>query len=157
MFLNQGGSYARLANIADGAQQETIIGGSQQVSEGMARQLPSGSVVLSSPVTGVKHDATGVTITCSTGKSYSAKYAVIALPMNIVGRLAYDPPMPGLRDQLTQRMPMGCVIKVILCYKRAWWKDRGYSGEVISDGQPRTFLLSNGNELRYRNVPKSKN
>lgn len=136
MFLNQGGSYARLANIADGAQQETIIGGSQQVSERMAKQLPSGSVHLKSAVTKIRQDNKCVVATTEDGRVFKAKYAIIALPMNIVGRITYDPPMPAMRDQLTQRMPMGCVIKVILCYKKAWWKERGLSGEVISDGQP---------------------
>ena len=40
-------------------------------------------------------------------------------PPTLAGRIAYDPPLPGYRDQLTQRMPLGSVIKCMAIYDRA--------------------------------------
>lgn len=40
--------------------------------------------------------------------------------------------MPPIRDQLTQRMPMGCVIKTIVFYKTAWWRTKGLNGMAAS-------------------------
>jgi monoamine oxidase len=37
----------------------------------------------------------------------SAARAIIALPPTLAGRLRYRPALPGYRDQLTQRVPMG--------------------------------------------------
>ena len=39
----------------------------------------------------------------------TARRAILALSPALCGRIAYSPPLPGDRDQLTQRMPMGAV------------------------------------------------
>eukprot|EP01097_Dermamoeba_algensis_P008311 TRINITY_DN5484_c0_g1_i1.p1 TRINITY_DN5484_c0_g1~~TRINITY_DN5484_c0_g1_i1.p1 ORF type:complete len:189 (-),score=36.34 TRINITY_DN5484_c0_g1_i1:159-725(-) len=44
--------------------------------------------------------------------------------------------MPGRRDQLTQRMPGGCVIKVLILYDHCFWRSKGYSGEVLTTDGP---------------------
>jgi len=136
MFLKQGGSYERLADIEGGAQEETIIGGSQQISRRMAASLPSGSVQYDSPVISIVQNRKGVQVTTKEGKVYKAKYIVCSIPPVLASRISYTPVLPALRDQLTQRMPMGCVIKVIIVYKTAWWREHGLSGEVLSDQQP---------------------
>ena len=37
------------------------------------------------------------------------------------------------RDQLTQRMPTGCTIKVHVVYNEPFWRADGLSGEATSD------------------------
>ena len=44
------------------------------------------------------------------------------------GTLGYDPPLPGYRDQLTQRVPMGAVIKCLAFYDEPFWRAEGLSG-----------------------------
>ena len=44
----------------------------------------------------------------------------------LAGRIAYDPPMPALRDQLTQRMPAGSVIKFNIEYETPFWRADGF-------------------------------
>jgi monoamine oxidase len=44
--------------------------------------------------------------------------------------------MPEARDQLTQRVPMGATTKVIAVYARAFWRERGLSGEAVGDRGP---------------------
>ena len=41
-----------------------------------------------------------------------AKRAIVAIPPPLAARIDYHPKLPALRDQLTQRMPMGTVMKV---------------------------------------------
>jgi monoamine oxidase len=41
-----------------------------------------------------------------------------------------------MRDQLTQRVPMGSVIKVHCLYDRPFWRDHGLSGQATSDTGP---------------------
>jgi monoamine oxidase len=139
-FLRTGGGYQRLVNITDGAQQETIVGGSQQLSECMARQLTSlgGKIALSSPVIFLNQSELTGTITAETKnrQQFTAKYCICTVPTSLAARIHYDPPVAPLRDQLTQRMPMGCVIKIIVTYKNAWWREMGYSGEIVSDQEP---------------------
>jgi len=43
---------------------------------------------------------------------YEGKYAVVAMPPWLTGRITYDPPLPRQRNQVAQRTPMGAVVKV---------------------------------------------
>eukprot|EP01027_Heterolobosea_sp_BB2_P013691 GEZU01019719.1.p1 GENE.GEZU01019719.1~~GEZU01019719.1.p1 ORF type:complete len:488 (-),score=152.38 GEZU01019719.1:545-2008(-) len=148
MFLKAGGGYEPMVNIRGGAQQDTLVGGAQQLSILMAKELNDkvpGTVQLNSPVTAIKQDDNGVTVVYTKNKNphgadeqavMRAKYCIIAVPPALASRIQYTPPLPALRDQLTQRMPMGCVIKLNIVYKRPFWRETGYSGELISDVGP---------------------
>jgi monoamine oxidase len=54
--------------------------------------------------------------------------------------------MPAGRDQLTQRVPMGSVIKCVAFYNRPFWRDQGLSGEAICDRGPVTLVVDDGPE-----------
>lgn len=45
-------------------------------------------------------------------RSFGAKYALLAMPPWLTGRITYDPPLPRQRNQCAQRTPMGAVVKV---------------------------------------------
>ena len=61
---------------------------------------------------------------------------MVAIAPTLAGRIAYDPPLPGFRDQLTQRMPLGTVIKCMAIYDEPFWRADGLSGQAISDVGP---------------------
>ena len=42
-------------------------------------------------------------------------------------KITFDPPLPALRNQLIQRVPMGSCIKNNVCYVRPFWKEKGSS------------------------------
>ena len=46
------------------------------------------------------------------------------------------PGLPGRRDQLTQRMPMGSVLKCHAIYDKPFWRDDGRTGQATSDTGP---------------------
>jgi len=58
---------------------------------------------------------------------------VVAMPPATQGRIAFDPPLPGARDQLAQRAPMGSVTKVHAVYDRPFWREAGLSGQIVAD------------------------
>jgi monoamine oxidase len=138
-YLQSGGGLEKLAEIQNGAQQTRAHGGFQQVSERMAAELGS-RVRLESPVRAIRQTKTGVTITSDSG-TIEAQYAVVAVPPTLAGRIAYTPAMPSTRDQLTQRVPMGSVIKCIAIYDEPFWRREGFSGEVVYDEGPITFVF----------------
>ena len=51
--------------------------------------------------------------------------------------------MPANRDQLTQRVPMGNVIKMHVVYKTPFWRKEGWTGQVISFEGPVKVVLDN--------------
>ncbi len=44
--------------------------------------------------------------------------------------------MPAVREQLTQRVPIGSLIKTIAVYDTPFWRARGFNGQVTSDQGP---------------------
>jgi monoamine oxidase len=70
------------------------------------------------------------------GLTVTGKRVIVAMAPALAGRLRYDPALPALRDQLTQRVPNGSVIKCEAVYDKPFWRDAGLSGQVVSDASP---------------------
>jgi len=134
-YLHSGESLDRLINIADGAQETRVHGGTQQISEMLAKPLGD-ALRLNSPVRSIRQTSGTVEVTTAQGEVIACDRVVAAIPPHLTGRIAYEPALPALRTQLTQRMPMGSIIKCIVVYDTAFWRDAGYSGEIASDEGP---------------------
>src|SRR4051812_13384951 len=102
-YIRSAGGLEGLISTERGAQQDRFVGGSQRLALGLADSL---DVRLGAPVSHVEWGEGGVVV-----EGVRAGAAVIAIPPALAGRVAYAPALPALRDQLTQRMPMGAVIK----------------------------------------------
>ena len=140
-YIHSGGSLDLLLESDGGAQQERFVGGSQTVSIRMAEELDD-AVELSAPVRRIEHSADGVAVVAD-GLEVRARRAIVAIPPALSGRIAYDPPLSGYRDQLTQRMPQGSVIKCMAVYERPFWREQGLSGEAASDVGPAKVVFDN--------------
>ena len=127
---------ATVAGYAAGPDEEEpelwlLHGGAGQIPELLADEL-GGRVLLGQPVFRIAQDTDGVTVT--TGDStYRAHFVIVAIPVHLAGAIDYSPPLPAGRIQLTQRAPMGSVIKYTAVYPTAWWRNHGLSGTVVSE------------------------
>ena len=140
-YTRSGSGLASLLGTEGGAQQDRFVGGSQLIAIRVAEALGD-SVVLESPVRRIEHGAGGVTVHAD-GVVARGRRAIVAVPPALAGRIAYDPPLPGLRDQLTQRMPQGTVIKCMAIYDRPFWREQGLSGQGISEAGPARITFDN--------------
>ena len=131
-YVQSAGGLMKLASVDGGAQQERIEGGAQQLSQGLADELRD-SLVLGQPVVAIEQYEDGVVVRAS-DLSVHARYCIIAMAPSAAGRIAFSPTLPGRRQQLLQRMPMGSVIKSIAVYSEPFWRQAGKSGEIISNG-----------------------
>jgi monoamine oxidase len=98
--------------------------------------------VLGAPVRRIEHGADGLTIQAD-GAVARGSRAIVALAPPLAGRIAYDPPLPGYRDQLTQRMPLGTVVKCMAIYDEPFWRAEGLSGQGMSDTGPVKLTYDN--------------
>ena len=129
-YCRSGGTIDRLVATSGGAQESRLEGGSQQLALRLADRL--GDVVhLGTPVTAISQDDGGVKVTYDSGV-VEADRAIVAIPPTLAGRIRYCPPLPPLRDQLTQQVPMGYVTKVQLAYPEPFWRAEGLSGSAFS-------------------------
>lgn len=105
-------------------------GGAGQFPSRLAASLPRGSLRTAEPALFINHSASGVAVTTSKDR-YRAKAVIVAMPPHLTGRIHYEPPLPAARDQLTQRAPMGAIIKALVVYDTPWWRAKGLSGNAI--------------------------
>lgn len=140
-YARSNGGLGQLTSTTGGAQERRFARGSQSISLGLAGRLGN-RVRLRTPVWTVRRDDEQVVVAAD-GLEVTAEHAVIALPPTLAGQLRYDPPLPPLRSQLTQRAPMGSVIKVFGAYPSPFWRDDGLSGQVLSDSGPVRVVFDN--------------
>ncbi|MEI7858655.1 MAG: flavin monoamine oxidase family protein [Acidimicrobiales bacterium] len=145
-YAHSGGSMSSLIRTAGGAQERRFTGGAQQMALRLAQHLAD-RIVLDAPVVSVSYgdggagEPAGVTVTAERMGAdgvrspwrVAAQRLVVAMPPAVQGRIAFDPPLPGSRQQLAQRAPMGSVTKVHAVYDQPFWRDAGLSGQVVAD------------------------
>ncbi len=140
-YARAGGGLMYLTGTEGGAQQDRFDGGAQLVAIKVAEELGE-RVRLSAPVRRISQDASGVQVEAD-GLSVRGQRVVVAIPPTLAGRIEYRPAMPALRDQLTQRTPMGSVIKANAVYDEPFWRAEGLSGRAVSDTGPVKFTFDN--------------
>jgi monoamine oxidase len=128
------GTLERLVTTAPGAQSDRVVGGTQLIPLRAAAALGK-RVVLNSPVRKITQLKDRVRVDSDKLTAYGQR-VIVAIPPPLAGRLQYSPALPALRDQLTQRYPMGSVMKVIAIYDKPFWRDKGFTGQVVSDIGP---------------------
>jgi monoamine oxidase len=84
----------------------------------------------------IEHTADSVTVHARGGLVARARRVIVAISPTLAGRIMYDPPLPGVRDQLTQRLPNGSAMKAFFIYSEPFWRNDGLNGQLISDIGP---------------------
>jgi monoamine oxidase len=130
-YLASAGGLEALISTRGGAQDQLFPDSLWQIADKVAAELRQ-VLVLEAPVSLIEHDDEGVRVTTAKGV-WSGDRVIVTAPPPMAARIDYIPPMPARRDGLTQRMPMGCVIKVVIAYEKPFWRDQGLSGLVLSD------------------------
>lgn len=136
-YLRSGVDLMTLVKTDDGGAQEKVIkGGSKVLIEKIVEELKSNKVdlLLNTPIYKVSQDDQSVTV-YSESSTFKGKNCVLALSPVLCGRLIYDPPLPVMKDELFQRYPMGKTLKIIVSYNRPYWRDNGYSGQLVTDDE----------------------
>ncbi len=140
-YVKSGGGLASLISMSGGAQERRFTRGAQHLVERLAEDLRP-NLRFNCPVMALRQDERGVVVE-HVGGSLLADRVVVTLPPALAGRLQYSPALPGVRDHLTQRMPMGACIKIQCVYARPFWRDAGLSGMAITDAGPISLVYDN--------------
>jgi monoamine oxidase len=140
-YLHSGGGILQLVTTGGGAQDSRVRGGSQLIAERVAMLLRT-RVRLTQPVRSIR-DLGDSVIVHTDRRRFHAGRVIVALAPTLCGRIAFDPPLPARRDQLTQRVPQGSIIKVEAVYPTPFWRDAGLTGQAVSDTGPVAATFDN--------------
>lgn len=140
-YVHSAGSFEAMVDVEGGAQQDRFAGGSQLIALRMAEELGE-RVRLGAPVRRIE-DTGGSVRVVADGLAVRCGRAIVAVPPNLAGRIAYDPPLPADRDQLTQRAAQGSMIKCMALYERPFWREDDLTGQGTSETGPVGFTIDN--------------
>ena len=140
-YSHASGSFQRLIDTTGGAQQDRFTGGSAAVAHGLAARL--GDIIrLDAPVGRIEVSG-GKVIATTTAGQCEGRQIIVTVPPLLAGRIHYQPALPAWRDQLTQRTPMGSVIKCQVIYDEPFWRADGLSGQATGDGAGSRVVFDN--------------
>lgn len=143
-YFGAAGGVDALTSTEGGGQDSRFVEGMQGLAKGLAAGLQD-CLRLEQVVERIAQDGVGVTVR-ATSVEVRADQVIVALPPTLAGRLRYDPPMPPLRDSLTQRMPMGTAIKMMFRYDGPFWRAEGLSGMAMTDKDVPQLVYDNSPE-----------
>jgi len=153
-YARSGSGLEPLLSTDRGAQQDRVVGGTWLISTRLAEPLGD-RVHLSSPVRRIEHGPAagpggghGVTVRTTAvdgtdGPALSADRVIVTLPPTLAGRIEHSPALPSWRDQLTQRLPAGSVIKIHAVYDEPFWRSEGLNGQAASNHGPVKVTFDN--------------
>lgn len=131
------------AESEGGAQTTRFVGGTGEIPKRLAA-LISDHIVLNAPVLLIEHTADSVTVHCRGGLVATGRRVIVAISPTLAGRIMYDPPLPGTRDLLTQRLPNASAMKAFFVYDEPFWRADGLNGQIISDVGPARMSNDSG-------------
>ena len=129
-YSNGTGGFRAMTTVTGGTLENRFVGGSHGLVLRLAESVAAETFV-GAAVRQLRHGRDQVRVS---GPGFEAvgRRVVVAVPVPLAGRIDYDPPLPGHRDQLTQRMTMGSAIKYLALYDEPFWRADGLTGQVIS-------------------------
>ncbi|KAM7302045.1 amine oxidase [flavin-containing] A-like [Ixodes scapularis] len=119
------GGVRRICSIDGGAQEKKFLTGAMSVSEKLHQLLKDG-IHFGVKVCGLAQDKDGVSVTVANGHyTYRAGYVIMTAPLTMQLQIHYDPPLTAPRSMLIQSSKAGRAIKIIIYYKRPFWRYKG--------------------------------
>ena len=133
-YLRANRSLDYLVETTNGAQAFMVEGGMQRLARWLAETMDD-VVQADAEVAAVTQGSDEVEVRLSNGETYRARRVIMALAPSATAAIGMTP-VSAERVQLAQGLPMGSVIKCAVAYPRAFWRDAGLSGELISNRSP---------------------
>src|ERR687890_282152 len=135
------GSFEGLFEIEASAEEYRFVGGAQEIPVRLAEEL-EGRMVLGSPVQRIVQGE-GAVLVESDRVSVRGETVIVTVPPALRGRIEYVPALGPRHDGLSQRMPMGAVIKCHAVYGTPFWREAGLNGRTESDTGPCRITCDN--------------
>ena len=102
-------------------------------------------VRLATPVERIEHGPDSVRVLAH-GEVLTADAALVAVPPMMASRIGYAPALPPALARALGAWRSGTVIKALVRYDRAFWRDRGLSGMVMWREPPSLFAFDSSQD-----------
>ena len=133
-YIRAGVNLSTLLAVEGGAQELRFKLGTQALANKLADSFRS-SLYLDSPVLEISQDARGARVRTARFVVETDR-VIVAIPPALAARIDYSPILSADRDQLTQSMPMGSVVKSMAFYSKPFWRDQNMTGQAVDTTGP---------------------
>lgn len=113
-----------------GAQYQRTSKGNEHMSKYLASLFPD-SVKLNSPVHAITQSDSSVTVK-TPNATYTGKAVIVTIGTVLLDTIDFTPPLPLQQRLAIERSFTGYYSKVVLFYKSAWWREKGFTGASFS-------------------------
>jgi len=111
-----------------------VMGGVDQIPRALADALPD--VRLNVPVTSICLKSDGVAVTCKQADSHltlDSDFAILATPLTTARLIDFNGSLPSAYQSMVNDVSYGAVTKVMIEYRRRFWKEKGWNGRLGTD------------------------
>jgi monoamine oxidase len=115
-------------DLPGGGREHRLVGGAQSLASRLASRLPDDAIRFGEPIQGIIDAGDHVRVACEGGEHTAAR-AILAIPPGLVKQLAIA--LPPDHRTYVDGVRAGPVVKCFAAYDRAFWRDRGLSGEAF--------------------------
>ncbi|CAM5291909.1 MULTISPECIES: flavin monoamine oxidase family protein [Streptomyces] len=125
-------------NLID-APSRRFAAGAQSIPASLAAALPTGSLRLDTPVTGIRPTRPGGLAVLTPARPFHAAHVVLAVPPALaLERIDFGDALPAELVRLARATPvwMGAAVKVVAHYPDAFWRQEGLAGAAFSRTGP---------------------
>lgn len=130
-YIKTLGGLEHMLAVEGGDQQDRIQGTVHSLVVRYAETLGE-RVIVNTPVQRITTDADGVTVHAD-GTTVHAKAVIVTTAPAHRSAITFDPPLPDQYQGLSRSWRLGALSKAFVAYDRPFWRDRGLSGEGVSD------------------------
>lgn len=131
--------FARNASLFYGDPEEEsqnyrIIGGNDLLPKAIANALPD--VRLNAVVESIKIQDDGVTVKYKQVDSFHtvrSDFAILAVPLTVARMIDFHSSLPTAHQKLVNEISYGAVTKVLIEYRKQFWKEIGWNGRLYTD------------------------
>lgn len=120
----------------DGHHQQNyrVIGGNDRIPCALADALPD--VRLNAAVTSIRLLPDEVAVTYKQNDSYltiRSAFAILAIPLTTARLIDFHSSLPPVYQRMVHEVSYGAVTKVLIQYRKRFWKERGWNGRLVTD------------------------
>jgi monoamine oxidase len=111
-----------------------VVGGNDQIARALAEALPD--VRLNAVVKSVRLQPDGVAVTYQQADSHltlDSDFAILAIPLTTARLIDFHAALPAAHQKMVDGISYGAVTKVLIEYRRRFWKDKGCNGRLTTD------------------------
>jgi monoamine oxidase len=127
-----------------------IIGGNDLLPKAIANVLPD--VRMNAVVESIKIQDDGVTVKYKQVDSFHtlrSDFAILAIPLTGARLMDFNSSLPKAHQKLVDEISYGAVTKVLIEYRKQFWKDIGWNGRLYTD-EPIVMTWNATNHIEHK-------